>query len=175
MAKALRHIPAVKILGLLGGVGALLVFTFAVFLLSLSRDLPKPESVQDRLQLPSIQILDRNGLLLYEDLGGASVRHRPLSYKDFPPCIIQATVATEDRSFFTNPGFDLKALLRAAWINLRGGRVLVGGSTITQQVVRNLLMNEEESTERTLRRKVREIILAWRLSRYLSKQEILAL
>jgi 1A family penicillin-binding protein len=158
-----------------GGMLTLLTIATALWIFSLLHDLPDPKSIPEKLHLPSVQIQDRNGFLLYEDLGELSVRHRPIRYEELPECIINATVATEDHSFFTNPGFDLKAMLRAIWINFRGGQILVGGSTITQQVVRNLLMSDEESSQRTIQRKIREIILAWRLYRQLSKQEILSL
>jgi len=158
-----------------GGMLTLLTIATALWIFSLLHDLPDPKSIPEKLHLPSVQIQDRNGFLLYEDLGELSVRHRPIRYEELPECIINATVATEDHSFFTNPGFDLKAMLRAIWINFRGGQILVGGSTITQQVVRNLLMSDEESSQRTIQRKIREIILAWKLYRQLSKQEILSL
>lgn len=158
-----------------GGILALLTIATALWTFSLLHDLPDPKNIPQELYLPSIQIQDRNGFLLYEDLGEFSIRHRPISYEELPECIINATVATEDRSFFTNPGFDLKAMLRAVWMNLRGGQIIAGGSTITQQVVRNLLMSDAESSQRTVQRKIREIMLAWILSRQLSKQEILSL
>lgn len=158
-----------------GGILTLLIIAIALWIFSLLHDLPDPKNLPQKLHLPSVQIQDRNGFLLYEDLGEFSVRHRPISYEELPECIINATVATEDRSFFTNPGFDLKAMVRAVWTNLRGGQILAGGSTITQQVVRNLLMSGDESSQRTIQRKLREIVLAWRLSRQLLKQEILTL
>ncbi len=151
-----------------------MLFVFG-WLSSILKGLPNPNTIYSQLHLPSIQIQDRNGILLYEDLGQKSIRHRPLAYHDLPSCIINATVATEDQTFFSNPGFDLKAMLRAVWINMRGGQILVGGSTITQQVVRNLLFTTEESTQRTLKRKLREIYLAFQLSRHFSKEEILSL
>jgi 1A family penicillin-binding protein len=157
------------------GVFIVLMVVTTTWFFSLLHNLPDPKNLAYKLQLPSIQIQDRNGLLLYEDLGKEAIRHRPVKYEDLPECLINATVATEDHTFFTNPGFDLKAMLRAIWINIRGGQILAGGSTITQQVVRNLLMSDEERSHRTLHRKIREIILAWQLSRHLSKQEILSL
>ena len=102
-------------------------------------------------------------------------KHSPLALDEIPLALQQATVATEDASFYTNPGVELRGILRALWINLRGGDVLAGGSTITQQVARNLLLSPEERFERTLTRKLRESILAWRLARTYSKDEILAL
>src|SRR4029434_1890969 len=75
----------------------------------------------------------------------------------------------------TNPGIDPAAILRAIWINVQGGEVLSGGSTITQQVARNLLLDPHERSERTLTRKLRETILAYRLAQRYTKEEILAL
>ena len=94
---------------------------------------------------------------------------------DIPLALQQATIATEDANFYTNPGVDVRGILRAVWINLRGGDVLAGGSTITQQVARNLLLSPQERAQRTLTRKLRESILAWQLTRTYSKGDILAL
>ena len=77
--------------------------------------------------------------------------------------------------FTAIPGVDLRGMLRAAWINLRGGETIAGGSTITQQVVRNLLLESGERNERSLRRKLREAILAWQLTQQKSKDDILNL
>jgi 1A family penicillin-binding protein len=92
-----------------------------------------------------------------------------------PPYLLQATVATEDANFYRHPGVDWWAILRAVWINLQGGEVLSGGSTITQQLARNLFLSPEERVQRTLVRKLRESILAWRLARTYGRDEILAL
>lgn len=175
MTRATKNSFIRKFVVMTGGLFAIFLAISSIWVASLLQDLPNPQQIESRLQLPSIQIQDRNGLLLYEDLGQDSIRHRPIRYEELPSCIIQATIATEDQSFFSNPGFDFKAMLRALWINFRGGQILAGGSTITQQVVRNLLLSEEERSQRTFHRKIREIILAWRLSQQLSKQEILSL
>ncbi len=91
-----------------------------------------------------------------------------------PQCLKDATIAVEDKNFRANPGVDIEGVLRALWINLQGGETLAGGSTITQQVARNLLLTDELGT-RSFRRKVREIVLAWQMSNRLSKDEILGL
>ena len=139
------------------------------------KDWPPVTEVSGRQQIPSIKIVDRSGALLYEIISEESGRHQPIPYANIPDCIKQATIATEDKNFYTNPGVDLRGILRALWINLRGGETLAGGSTITQQVVRNLLLNESERYQQTLRRKLRESALAWKLTQELSKDEILAL
>ncbi len=124
---------------------------------------------------PSTRITDRNGRLLYEIIPRDGGRNTVLSINNIPQCLKDATIAVEDKNFYSNPGVDLTGIARALWINIRGGETLAGGSTITQQVARNLLMTQAERTQRTLRRKLREAVLAWQMTRKLSKDEILAL
>lgn len=135
--------------------------------------LPSPESLGRHLATPSVRITDRNGRLLYEALPQEGGRHTVVPLDSIPLTLQQATIATEDANFYHNPGVDLSGILRAAWIDLRGGEAVAGGSTITQQVARTLLMSPEERGERTLRRKLREVILAWQITRRYSKSEIL--
>jgi membrane peptidoglycan carboxypeptidase len=141
----------------------------------LTADLPQPDDLPQHIPAPGSQIFDRHGRLLYEVIDPARGRHVPVTLDDMPSYLLQATVATEDANFYRHPGVDLWAILRAARINLQGGEVLAGGSTITQQVARNLLFSPEERVQRTLTRKLREGILAWRLARAYSRDEILAL
>jgi membrane peptidoglycan carboxypeptidase len=89
--------------------------------------------------------------------------------QDIPKVMKDAVVAIEDQRFWTHGGIDLKAMARATYVNVVTGRVREGGSTITQQYVKNRLL----SPERTLGRKFREAALAWQLERQLSKEEIL--
>ena len=138
-------------------------------------DLPDLDALSQRFQSPSVRIEDRHGRLLYEALPETGGRHAVAALDQLPQTLRQATIATEDRSFYTNPGVDLAGVLRAAWINLRGGQTLAGGSTITQQVARNLLLSDAERGQRSLRRKLREAVLAWQLTRRYTKDEILAL
>jgi penicillin-binding protein 1C len=138
-------------------------------------DLPSINSLPEKMMTPSVRITDRNGHLLYEILPEVGGRNTVLSVENIPQCLKDATIAVEDKNFYQNPGVDMTGILRALWINVRGGETLAGGSTITQQVARNLLMSQEERTERTLRRKLREALLAWEMTQKLSKDEILAL
>lgn len=142
---------------------------------SLFGDLPSLDTLETNLVVPSIRITDRNGQLLYEDLADDGGRHTLVSLDSIPLALRQATIATEDANFYQNPGVDLTGILRAFWINLQGGETLAGGSTITQQVARNLLLDSDERTERTLRRKLRESYLAWQLARHYTKDQILYL
>ncbi len=137
--------------------------------------LPSPDQLNTRRAIPSTQILDRHGRLLYEAANPQGGRHTPLPLSAIPKACREAVIATEDSRFYQHPGFDPLAIARAAWQNLRWGRIVSGGSTITQQVVRNLLLPPQERQERTFRRKLREIWLAWQLTRRYTKDEILAI
>ena len=138
-------------------------------------DLPSLDRLTDNLVVPSTKILARDGRLLYEIADPAGLHHTTVPLDQMPLALQQATIATEDASFYRNPGVDVVGIVRALWINATGGEVLAGGSTLTQQVARNMLLDPQERAERTLTRKLRESILAWRLSRAYSKDEILAL
>ena len=156
---------------------ALLCIIFAVGALSLwiFGDLPSLDNLQAGLALPSTRIYDRHGRLLYEVIDPQGGRNRVVPLDQIPEALVQATIATEDRNFYLTHGVDLEGVLRALWINLQGGEVRAGGSTITQQVVRNLLLDPQQRAERSLRRKLREMALALQLSTRYSKPEILAL
>ncbi|HXF61072.1 MAG TPA: transglycosylase domain-containing protein [Caldilineaceae bacterium] len=139
-------------------------------------DLPPISSVERRLVRPTTQIVDRHGQVLYEVLDPQAGKQINLSLDALPPACIQATLATEDSRFFLHPGVDPLAILRAAWQNYRaGGAVVSGGSTLTQQLARNLLMSPEERYEQSIRRKLREAYLAWRLEQHYTKEQLLAL
>ena len=156
-----------------------LAILLAAGLIGLARwlmvDLPSPDRLYERTAAPSTRIYDRHGRLLYEVLDPHGGAHTPVPLSEIPQACIDATIATEDASFYANPGVDGWAIVRAVWINLRGGEILSGGSTITQQLARNLLLSPEERAQVTLERKLRESILAWRIARAYSKDEILTL
>jgi 1A family penicillin-binding protein len=141
----------------------------------LTVDLPSPDRLYEHAAAPSTRIYDREGRLLYEILDPHGGAHTPVPLDEIPQACIDATIATEDASFYSNPGVDGWAIVRALWINLQGGEILSGGSTITQQLARNLLLSPEERAQVTLERKLRESILAWRIARVYDKEEILAL
>jgi len=102
-------------------------------------DLPSSQAISTIA--PSTKIYDRKGRLLYEIMDPHAGKHTPLPLDQIPLYLRQATVATEDAGFYTNPGVDFRAILRAIITNLRGGEVISGGSTITQQLARNLLLS----------------------------------
>lgn len=154
---------------LIAGVSALSVWLFW--------DLPSLDRVQAGTALPSSRLYDRHGRLLYEILadGMAGGRSRPIAFNEIPADCARAAISVEDTHFYSNPGVDLMGVVRAAWINVRGGEIVAGGSTITQQVARLLLFDAEGRAERTVRRKLREMMLALQLNGRYAKDEILAL
>jgi penicillin-binding protein 1C len=165
---AWRVLPLLVSLLILTAVGLELVARWAL------ADLPDPAGLAEAGAMPSVRIEDRRGELLYEAMAADSGRQAILPLEQIPLALRQATIATEDRNFYENDGVDAAGILRALWINLRGGEVLAGGSTITQQVTRMLLLGDE-GEERTLRRKLRESWLAWRITEGHTKDDILAL
>ncbi len=147
-------------------------FGVTLLLYYIFNDLPDPQSLADNLWQPSIRVEDRQGRLLYESIDPDGGRNAPIPLTQIPLFLQQATILTEDKNFYSNPGVDLAGILRAFWINLQGKEIIAGGSTITQQLTRNLLLTEEQS-QRTLRRKLRESWLAWRVARIYTKNDIL--
>ena len=92
----------------------------------LFKGLPSLNNLSENYYTPSIRIVDRSGRLLYESIPEQGGRHTVIPFEEIPLALRQATIATEDRSFYTNPGVDLQGILRAFWINLRGGETLAG-------------------------------------------------
>ena len=156
---------------------ALLVISGAALYGWLFADLPSIDQLHAGMALPSTRIYDRNGRLLYEILANSetSGRNTAIPLESIPQHCIDAVIATEDANFYNHPGVDVVGITRALWINVTGGEVLAGGSTITQQVARTLLLDPEQRAERTIRRKLRESILAIRLQTAYTKEEVLAL
>ncbi len=158
-------------------VGALLAASAAAIGYSLvAGDLPRPTELRDRAStFETARVYDRNGQLLYAlaDPNEGNRTYVPLDR--ISPYLVQATIDTEDKRFYENPGFDVIALVRAVGMAAREQEAIAGTSTITQQLVRATLLSEDERVERSYRRKVREIILAAEISRTYSKEEILEL
>ena len=164
---------AIAVLGLLALSG--LAFSLFLWRPSLFVPLPDAATMRTRTVAPSSLIVDRRDQLLYELMDPHTGSHRPLKLDEIPAVLREAVIATEDGSFYRNPGVEPKAILRALWVNLRSGEVRAGASTITQQLARNLLMESQERGERSWRRKLHEVLLAYHLTRTFSKDEILAL
>ncbi|HET9912845.1 MAG TPA: transglycosylase domain-containing protein [Anaerolineales bacterium] len=143
---------------------------------SIARTLPSVEDLKTRAsQFETTHILDRNGNPLYDIIDPNAGRRTYVTIDKVSPAVLAATIATEDKEFYNHPGFDFWAITRALWENYRTDGQGGGASTITQQLARTLLFSPEERSQRTYRRKAREIILAAEITRRYSKDEILEL
>ncbi|WP_312571063.1 PBP1A family penicillin-binding protein [Brevundimonas sp.] len=141
-----------------------LVVFFAVF----ARGLPDTSSLYNVDRQPSITYLDRNGALIATR---GTQMAPPADLDALPDYVPAAFIAIEDRRFYHHPGFDPIGMMRAMATNVRAGRVVQGGSTLTQQLAKNLFLTPDQN----LRRKVQELMLAVWLEMKFSKKEILAL
>jgi len=134
----------------------------------LAPEIPDAASLRDvKSQLP-LRVYTRDGKLLAQ-IG--EQRRIPVAFDEIPPVVIDAFLAAEDARFFAHPGVDWQSLVRALIANVSAGGVREGGGTITMQLARNTVL----TSEKTLRRKLKEVFLAMRLEREFSKQEILTL
>ena len=150
-------------------IGAVVVlFGIAALFAWYSKDLPTPGKIRERQAAQSTQIYDRDGKLLYEIHGEQN--RTTLSSSDIPDTIKQAAVAAEDRNFYQHHGVDFKGILRSVFVDVFTGK-RVGGSTITQQYVKNALL----SNTKTFDRKIKELILSLEIESMFSKDEILTM
>ncbi|MCX6705810.1 MAG: transglycosylase domain-containing protein [Candidatus Woesebacteria bacterium] len=136
------------------------------FYITIFRGLPSPKDLTSRPLQVSTKIYDRNGVLLYKIFKDQN--RTIVSLSDIPLHVRLATLAAEDAEFYSHPGFSIKGIIRAMVNDIRSGE-LSGGSTITQQLVKNALL----TPEKTITRKVKEIILAMQVERVFSKDQIL--
>lgn len=156
-----------------GGVGGVVagVAAYSIF----AADVPDFESIDDYRPKTVTRVYGQEGQLI-----GEFYRERRLflPYDSIPPKLVQAFLASEDDRFFEHQGIDYWGIIRAAVANLKAGRVVQGGSTITQQVAKSLIISVEgykKGSAKKYSRKIKEAILASRLEKKLSKQEILTL
>lgn len=143
---------------------------------SIASTLPDVDDLKTRAStFETTRILDRNGNLLYEILDPTAGRRTYVPLDQISPFLVAATISTEDKNYYSNPGFSVMAIIRAFWQNLNSGETVSGASTITQQLARTLVISPEEASQRTYLRKIKEAILAMEITRRYSKDEILEL
>lgn len=147
----------------------LLIFGGAGALWAVNLDIPDLNNFQERNIVQSTKIYDRTGKIVLYDVHG-NVRRSIVTYEDIADSVKKATVAIEDTKFYEHNGFDFKGILRAFVVNVGSGEIRQGGSTITQQVIKNALLSPDQK----LTRKIKEVILATKLERVMTKDEILA-
>lgn len=150
----------------LGSLFSLLFFFLPLIVIIFLQELPSPKQLSFREAPLTTKIFDRNKTLLYQIYASQNRTLIPLS--SIPKHLQQATIAIEDKSFYKNSGVDITAIIRAAIADI-SGKSLQGGSTITQQLIKSTLLTPEIS----IRRKIKEIILAFWTDRIYSKEQIL--
>ena len=141
---------------------------FSIILVYLALTLPNIDDITNKTRSPSITILDRNDekITSINDMYGETI-----DIETLPKHIWQAVIATEDKRFFNHFGVDIRGLLRAIYSNLKANRTAQGGSTITQQLAKNVFL----SKERSLKRKLQEVMITLWLENKFTKNQILSL
>ncbi|MGF1447614.1 MAG: transglycosylase domain-containing protein [Pikeienuella sp.] len=171
IGRAVRRVVlggAALVLGLAWRGGLVVALILAVATTIYYANLPPAKALLDGRATGSVTLLDRHGSVFAwrgEQYGGA------LSTSDVSPHLLHAVISAEDRRFWGHWGLDPRGIARAIWANLRAGRVVQGGSTLTQQVAKNVFL----SAERSLERKLKELPMALALELKYSKDEILSI
>jgi membrane peptidoglycan carboxypeptidase len=161
---------------LLRGLGAvlavLLVIGFAAdaYAQSFFDSLPSIQGLDSAAFAGDTVITSSDGVML-ADVGNHGDHRLAVKLQNVAPVMIQATVAIEDKGFYSNPGFDIQGIVRAAFDNLRAGHIVGGGSTITQQLAKQQFLTPDQ----TVSRKIQELALAYELSQTYSKNQIMEL
>lgn len=144
------------------------IFAFAAFAWY-ARDLPDPNKINERTIAQSTKIYDRTGEILLYEIHGDQKRTL-INLDQIPTYAVQATVAVEDKNFYKHKGISFLGIARAIIIDvLRGGKASQGGSTLTQQFVKNAILTNEKK----ISRKIKEWVLSYEIERKFSKDEIL--
>jgi membrane peptidoglycan carboxypeptidase len=126
-------------------------------------------TLADLLPGDSLKMYDMHGTMIYQMVDQGL--QTSVSLNQISPDLVNAEVATEDQNFWHDPGFDITGIVRAAISDLSNGHIVQGGSTITQQLIKNLIVGNQD----TILRKLQEIILAPQVTRYYTKQQIMTM
>jgi len=144
------------------------LFCLAGIILWYAQDVPPLSDMKLSTRRPSIVFLTRNHK---EIAAKGDVFGEPVDAKHVPKTLINALIATEDRNFYQHIGIDFLGLTRAMLVNIKAGRIVQGGSTLTQQLAKNLFLSHDRSYER----KIKELVLAFRLEKEFTKNEIISM
>jgi 1A family penicillin-binding protein len=129
--------------------------------------IPSPDQLVSRDVAASTKIFDRNGELLYDIFQNQN--RTPVKFEDIPDVMKKATISIEDKDFYKHQGFDVTGILRSGWLFIIHRRIEGGGSTLTQQLVKNALLTSDQS----IVRKIKELIIAIQVERTYDKNKIL--
>src|SRR5438094_1331718 len=162
---------------MLRGLGAVLAVLLVIGLAadayaqSFVASLPSIQGLDSATFAGDTLITDSTGKVVLADVGNHGDHRLAVKLKDVSPVAVQATVAIEDKGFYTNPGIDFQGIIRAAFDNIRSGHIVGGGSTITQQLAKQQFLTPEQSVSR----KIKELALSYELSQTYSKDQIMEL
>jgi membrane peptidoglycan carboxypeptidase len=166
-----RRVVLLRALGVLAAVVLVIGFAVDAYAQSFFDSLPSIRGLDSASFAGDTIITDRNGKAL-ADVGYHTGDHRlAVPLKNVAPSLIQATVAIEDKNFYTNPGFDVMAILRAVYDDVRTGHIVSGASTITQELAKQQFLTPDQ----TYSRKIKELALAYELDQTYSKNQIMEL
>ena len=166
----MRRTTLLRGLGVVLAVLLLVGFAADAYAQSFFDSLPSIQGLDSAAFAGDTVVTDRNGVIL-ADVGNHGDHRLAVKLKDVAPVMVQATVAIEDKGFYTNPGFDIQGIVRAAFDNLRSGHIVSGASTITQQLAKQQFLTPDQ----TISRKIKELALAYELSQTYSKNQIMEL
>jgi membrane peptidoglycan carboxypeptidase len=161
--------PWVRVFRISGAILALIITIFITLVVYYAIFLPKPGELARFNSVGSSKIYDRNGILL-KDIYNEEKR-TVVESQNIPQAVKDATVAIEDRGFYQHHGIYLRSIARAIFVDIIRGKSSQGGSTITQQLVRNAF--DEIGTKKTIARKIREVVVAMQFERIYTKDQIL--
>lgn len=173
-----RDVWALVILGVLS-LGLVIVLATAVALVAwfgrYAGALPPPDKLTAQAPFQTTKVLAADGSTdLFDITDPNGGRRTIVQLNQMPRHLIEAVIATEDAGFYSNPGFELHAIVRAGIEDLSHQHIVSGASTITQQVVRNVLLSPSERASMSASRKIKEIILAYQLTQTYTKDQILS-
>ncbi|MDQ5971370.1 MAG: penicillin-binding protein, partial [Patescibacteria group bacterium] len=162
-----KHTKIKNSLFVFGGIGIVFISLFIIWISTL--EIPDFKSFTERKVANSTKIYDNTGKILLYDLH-KDIKRTVIKSEEIGTNIKNAAVAIEDSDFYNHNGIRIRSIARALWTRFLGGKVQ-GGSTITQQLIKNTLLTQEK----TITRKLKEWVLALKIERVLSKEEILTL
>lgn len=160
-----------KIFQITGIAVASFVIALCIFVLYLAKTVPSIQEIGSQQIGQSTKIYDRTGTVLLYSINNNGQQRTLVSFGQIPQNLKDATIAIEDQNFYNEPAFDLKGIIRAFFVDIATHSFAEGGSTLTQQLARTAFL----TLNQTITRKIREFVLAVKLSEYYSKDQILAL
>jgi membrane peptidoglycan carboxypeptidase len=170
IGQRIRRVALVRGLGVVLAVLLVVGFAADAYAQSFFDGLPSIQGLDSAAFAGDTLITDRKGVPL-ADVGNHGDHRLAVKLRDISPVMIQATVAIEDKGFYSNPGFDVQGIVRAVLDDLRAGHIVAGGSTITQQLAKQQFLTPDQ----TYSRKIKEVALAYELSQAYSKDQIMEL